>query len=219
MLNKLSKALCSWGGRRPFSIVDPKHTCTKKGNPAPLWKNKSKKLFYIFFILNLLSAIFALIIYTVIVIYHKRNKQITCKQSLPFLKNEFNIIGFIILLINSVVSRFLSKINYASDEEWSRYTIINLLCWISLITYNCFDYYQFIKALKTKNKTQTQCKRLFVFTLWTHVSNMFVISIVAVFQLNTLLRNYCKLFIGKTILNDSRIPYTPAIELKVIKDF
>ena len=220
----LQQIFCSWGGKRPFSEVDPKHKHTKRGNPAPLWKNKSKKLFFIFFILNLLSAFFSLIIFTVMIINNnKQNSQtkIICENDLGLLRAEFNIIGFSILLINAIISRYLSKLEYASDQEWSRYTLLNLIFWTFLVGYNAFEYYQFITGFfkKKENKINNECINIFNFTIWTKLANMSIVTIVAFFQLNSILRNYCKLFSGKIVLRDDRIPYTSAVELKVINDF
>lgn len=231
---RLHQIFCSWGGKRPFSVVDPKHTISSVGNTAPLWKNKNKKLYFIFFILNLCSAFLAIILFLTMVLGgsssessdnssatssndSSSNTDSYCSyKNDTLLKPEFNFIGFSIFTANSVMSRYLSLLEYASDQEWSRYTIINLSLWSSLIGYNVFEYYQFVKGFK--KKSNDNCRVVFLITLWSKFVNMIVTTVVAVYQLFSLIKNYCKLFSGKGVLKEDRTPYTRAVELKVIND-
>jgi hypothetical protein len=45
------------------------------------------------------------------------------------------ILGVIILFVNSLYAYFLLNIDYASDEEWTRYTLIKIGFWIALTVY------------------------------------------------------------------------------------
>ena len=245
---RLQQIFCSWGGKRPFSVVDPKHTNSSIGNTAPLWKNKNKKLYFIFFVLNLCSAFLALILFLTMVLGGSSSKSSDTSSTTPLtdtsattltdattsnnsssnttsycrykndtlLRPEFNFIGFSIFMANSVMSRYLSLLEYASDQEWSRYTIINLSLWSSLMGYNVFEYYQFVQGFKKKNNDN--CRVVFLITLWSKFVNMIVTTVVAVYQLFSLIKNYCKLFSGKGVLKEDRTPYTRAVELKVIND-
>lgn len=40
-----------------------------------------------------------------------------------------------------MISLFISKVDYASDQEWFRYFIINTLCCIGLILFNLAQYF------------------------------------------------------------------------------
>lgn len=45
------------------------------------------------------------------------------------------------------MSRFISKIQYASDEEWSRYLLLNFLCCFGLGMFNLAEYFDVIILL------------------------------------------------------------------------
>jgi hypothetical protein len=42
------------------------------------------------------------------------------------------------------MSKFISTIQYASDQEWFRYIIFNTICCLGLLGFNGFEYYQVI---------------------------------------------------------------------------
>ena len=48
--------------------------------------------------------------------------------------------GAIILFVNAIMSYFVYKIDYASDTEWSRYILINIISCCGLMVFNAFEY-------------------------------------------------------------------------------
>ncbi len=76
------------------------------------------------------------------------NNIICVKQSYLYLRSWFIIVGSIILLLNgnfityflAFYCLFMACVDYASDQEWSRYLLINTIMWCALVGFLIGNY-------------------------------------------------------------------------------
>jgi hypothetical protein len=118
------------------------------------------------------------------------------------LKPQFIIIGSAILLINAGYARFISKIDYASDEEWFRYLVMNFVCCVGLGLFNMAEYLDFStqmsffqETLLLKYESATNCIILFKVNLWSNFVNTVTITSVCAIQITKIFDNFNRLFI------------------------
>ncbi len=121
------------------------------------------------------------------------------------IKPDFIIIGSVILLVNgknifteiAAMARFLSRIVFASDEEWFRYLVLNLTCCVTLGLFNFFEYFDFKDKLSFYNSTLlpkyssvTQCIIFFNVNLWSTFMNTVSITVVCGLQIIMIVNNF-----------------------------
>lgn len=117
------------------------------------------------------------------------------------LKPQFIIIGSAILLINASYSRFIYKIDYASDEEWFRYLVLNFVCCVGLGLFNMAEYLDFSSQMEFYDKLRKEyanaenCILLFRVNLWSNFVNTVTISSVCAIQITKIFDNFNRLFI------------------------
>jgi hypothetical protein len=99
------------------------------------------------------------------------------------------------------MARFMQKLLYASDEEWSRYLAIYFIFGAILCIFNFIEYFQykddvnfFETQLKVKYPNATQCIILYQVNLWSNFVNMIMITFVCGFQMFLILNDYVRFF-------------------------
>ena len=114
------------------------------------------------------------------------------------------------------MARFLSKLDYASDEEWFRYLVLNFACCIILGLFNFLEYFDFMDNLKIYRdcllenySNETQCLIFFNVNLWATFVNTVAITAVCVVQILMIINNYKFYFVTKN---------NEITKLKVIED-
>lgn len=99
---------------------------------------------------------------------------------------------------------FLTCVDYASDEEWSRYLMINVICWLALVGFLITDYYFFSQNLQfyTTDKLNIfslsgtdVCNQLFQVNLWCNLIVAIIISILAILQILQILLTAKRFFL------------------------
>lgn len=102
------------------------------------------------------------------------------------------------------MARFISKIPYASDEEWFRLLIINFVCCSGLSGFNIAEYFDFVAnwdfyqlKLNKDFSDASQCIVLFQVNLWSTFINMVAITCVCVVQITKIFLNFNVFFISK----------------------
>jgi hypothetical protein len=95
------------------------------------------------------------------------------------------------------MARFLSRVEYASDEEWFRYLVLNLSCCITLGLFNLFEYFDFKNNLAFYNTVLTikfgdesKCIIFFNVNLWSTFVNTVAITVVCVLQIVMIINNF-----------------------------
>lgn len=157
-VRSFNRIVCGWGMRK--TPYDEKGNY--KGQTAPLWANPSLTFFLSIFIVNLILSL--LFIGFFIGVKYLTNQK-DCPDAQKY-KNEFIIIGSVILLVNSLYWLFLYLKKYASDQEWSRYMIFLAILWAALIGFTIAEIIVTVKSLDDYNKAFRQlleinCRDLF----------------------------------------------------------
>ena len=108
------------------------------------------------------------------------------------------------------MARFISNVRYASDEEWSRFIILNLICCSGLTGFNLAEYFDWLNSFDYLNKTlkinycsATNCIVFFNFNLWANFINMVSITTVCAVQFVMIFLNFNVFFIQKTDMSIS----------------
>lgn len=143
-VRSFNRIVCGWGMRK--TPYDEKGNY--KGQTAPLWANPSLTFFLSIFIVNLILSL--LFIGCFIGVKYETNQN-DCSDDEKY-KNEFIIIGSVILLVNSLYWLFLYLKKYASDQEWSRYMIFLAILWAALIGFTIAEIIVTVKSLDDYNK-------------------------------------------------------------------
>lgn len=102
------------------------------------------------------------------------------------------------------MARFISKMPYASDQDWFRYLVLNFICCAGLSGFNLGEYFDFksnwllyTNELKVKYPSANQCIILFQVNLWSTFINMVTITVVCVVQIVKIFLNFNHFFISK----------------------
>jgi len=120
----------------------------------------------------------------------------------------FIVIGSIILFFNALYHFFLYNVDYATDEEWSRYLTFEAIALILLIGFDIGDYVWCIQNLNyyadnsgvnqlfTKSGVSA-CPSLFNFNMYCNMVVAVLISVIAIFQGFKISANYKELYFPK----------------------
>ena len=158
-VRSFNRIICGWGMRKiPY---DEKGNY--KGQTAPLWANPSLTFFLSIFIVNLILSL--LFVGCFIGVKYETNRN-NCSDDKKY-KNEFIIIGSVILLVNSLYWLFLYLKKYASDQEWSRYMIFLAILWTALIGFTIAEIIVTVKSLDDYDKAfrglkMSTCQKVFL---------------------------------------------------------
>lgn len=206
LLRTIEEKLCSWGRKRPYSDVDS--NSSKGKNTAPLWKNKNAKSYNTFFISNVIATSLLVLLLIIMAI---KGKKSNCDLS-P-IKPLLNIIGICFCVGNSLISKYLCLMSYASDQEWFRLTLINGIFCIALLIYTFFETFLFVKALKKvyieanpAEQILENCRKDYKINLWMKFVVIVIVVVINFFQLFILVKTYISLFTGKKVLQIDSIP-------------
>ena len=143
-VGSFNRIISGWGMRK--TPYDEKGNY--KGQTAPLWANPSLTFFLSVFIVNLILSLLFIGCF-IAVKYLAKTTDCDDKKY----KNEFIIIGSVILLVNSFYWLFLYLKKYASDQEWSRYMIFLVILWAALIGFTIAEIVVTVKSLNDYKQT------------------------------------------------------------------
>jgi len=141
------------------------------------------------------------------------NNTFCVNTSYNYLKTWFIVIGSIILFLNSMYYLFLTLVDFASDQEWSRYMTLNFISWCALVGFVIADYLTFITNFKYFNEdpdkvfvleNTSSCQQLFQANLWCNLVVAIIISGLAVLELLTLFSIAKNFFIKKHVVHSAR---------------
>jgi len=120
----------------------------------------------------------------------------------------FIVIGSIILFFNALYHCYLYNVEFATDEEWSRYLTFEGIALVCLVGFDIGDYIWCIQNIQyfTNNSGTNQlftmpgvsvCPSLFHFNTYCNIVVAVLISVISVFQGFKISANYKELFFPK----------------------
>ena len=202
-VRSFNRIICGWGMRK--TPYDEKGNY--KGQTAPLWANPSLTFFLSIFIVNLILSL--LFIGCFIGVKYTTGKE-KCPDDEKY-KNEFIIIGSVILLVNSLYWLFLYLKKYASDQEWSRYMIFLVILWAALIGFTIAEIIVTVKSLDDYNKAfrrlkMSTCQQVFLAS----ISINFIVGICnAIVSIIVIVMVF---IISKNLFFQKYVPHTASCE-------
>ena len=194
------RQICDYLSSYGFQLSDHHFDKNHKGSPAPLWNNFSKRFFFYFAIVNFVIFLLIFIAPATIVtlgIYNSENLEESNKNfktCLEEIQREISTISLLLalfaLIMNGLISSYLSRIDYASDQEWSRYLLFYSIAWAFLILTDTGLFLDFINFIEFSSDSKVfelenveQCVRLFEINKWLTLSVAGLIGVLAFTQM------------------------------------
>lgn len=126
---------------------------------------------------------------TKLILGESQNNLLCVNKCYKYLGGLFIVIGSIILLLNAFYALFIANIEYASDKEWSRYLVLNVILWACLIGFVIGDYLVFLENMNFYSKDPegifalagtATCQQLFQINLFLNLIVAVLISVLGI---------------------------------------